>query len=584
MYNRQRIGEILVQMGATTTEDVARALRTQGDRGGLLGEILVDMEALEPVALCKALSAQLDYDYLEEIDPKEVELKLLEKLQLGYARRHKVLPLRLDGDEVLVGTTDPLNVEVLDEIRFLTSYEAMPVLVPEKILINAINQAFELKSRHLGNDFNALEESELDDDDSVDIKDIIVASDDEAPVIRFVNSLFKQAIRERASDIHIEPADKEVIVRFRIDGVLKEIASPPKRSHSSIVTRIKIQANLNIAEKRVPQDGRIRIKMAGKDIDIRVATAPTVHGERVTMRLLDKSNLLLDLNDIGFSPDQMSAIMRTIHRPHGIILVTGPTGSGKSTTLYSFLNEINTPNKNILTVEDPVEYQLDGISQMQVLPKIDLTFASGLRSYLRHDPDVIMVGEIRDGETAEMAIQASLTGHLVFSTLHTNDAAGAFTRLTDMGVEPFLVASSVIATMAQRLVRRLCKVCREAYRPTPDELAEVDLTIEELDRAVSNGLIYRPKTGGCDNCNSLGYRGRAGIYELLMVEDSVKHLVMNRADSGTIKREAVLQGMRPLKQDGAMKVIAGVTSIAEIVRVTADGAQKLENAPPSSAA
>ena len=580
MYNRQRIGEILVQMGATTTEDVARALRTQGDRGGLLGEILVDMEALEPLALCKALGAQLDYPFLEEIDPKEIDLKLLEKMQLGYARRHRVLPLKLEGDEVLVGTTDPLNVEVLDEIRFLTSYETMPVLVPRDVLINAINQAFELKSRHLGDDFNALEDGDdIDDDDSVDIKDIIVSSDDEAPVIRFVNSLFKQAIRERASDIHIEPADKEVIVRFRIAGVLKEIASPPKRSHSSIVTRIKIQANLNIAEKRVPQDGRIRIKMAGKDIDIRVATAPTVHGERVTMRLLDKSNLMLDLNDIGFSPDQMSAILRTIHRPHGIILVTGPTGSGKSTTLYSFLNEINTPDKNILTVEDPVEYQLDGISQMQVLPKIDLTFASGLRSYLRHDPDVIMVGEIRDGETAEMAIQASLTGHLVFSTLHTNDAAGAFTRLTDMGVEPFLVASSVIATMAQRLVRRLCSVCREAYRPTPDELAEVDMTIEELDRAVPNGLIYRPNSGGCDNCNSLGYRGRAGIYELLMVEDSVKHLVMDRADSGAIKREASLQGMRTLKQDGAMKVIAGVTSIAEVVRVTADGAQKLEEDP-----
>lgn len=577
MYNRQRLGEILIQHNMASTEEVARALRIQSDKGGLIGQILVDNEVITHKHLAEALSIQLDYPFMEELKADEIDLKLLENLKLSYARDHQVLPIRTDDfGDVLVGTTDPLNVEVLDEVRFLTNSEVLPVLIPEDVLVSVINGAFELKSQRLGADLDPLDETESpeDDNDTIDVKDLIEAGDDdEAPVIRFVNNLFKQAVRERASDIHIEPGEKDITVRFRIDGVLKEIASPPKRFHSSIVTRIKIQANLNIAEKRIPQDGRIRFKMAGKDIDVRVATAPSVHGERVTMRLLDKSNLLLDLNDIGFAPDQMEAVLRTIRRPHGIILITGPTGSGKSTTLYSFLNEINTPDKNILTVEDPVEYQLPGISQMQTNSKIELTFASGLRSYLRHDPDVIMVGEIRDGETAEMAIQASLTGHLVFSTLHTNDAAGAFTRLTDMGVEPFLVSSSVIATMAQRLVRRLCKHCKEPYRPDPDELAEIGLTVEDLDHNTDNGIIFRPRADGCEHCNGLGYRGRAGIYELLLVEDNIKPLVMNRKDSGTIKREACRNGMRTLKEDGAMKVLKGLTSIAEVIRVTADGAE-----------
>ena len=337
-------------------------------------------------------------------------------------------------------------------------------------------------------------------------------------------------------------------------------------------------ANLNIAEKRVPQDGRIRIKMAGKDIDIRVATAPSAYGERITMRMLDKSAVLLNVRDIGFADDQLEQIKRLIQRPHGIILVTGPTGSGKTTTLYSCLSEINSPDKNILTIEDPVEYQLDGISQMQTNDKIDLTFASGLRSYLRHDPDVIMVGEIRDTETAEMAIQASLTGHLVFSTLHTNDAGGAFTRLTDMGAEPFLVASTVIASMAQRLVRRVCPDCREPYRPEDHELEELHLTREHVERA-ANGVLYRPSEGGCDTCMGLGYKGRTGIYELLQVRDSVRRLVMNRADSGTITREACEQtGMRTLRDDGARKVVRGITSVEEVLRVTSEGLEQLDEA------
>ena len=582
MYQHRRIGEILVDQGAAQPADIERALRTQRERGGKarLGELLISAEVITPAQLGRALSIQLDYPFMEHIPADQVDLSLLATLSLAFARENRALPIRREpGGDIVVATDDPLALEILDEVRFLVGGELSPLILPSDKLTDLINNAFELKSRQLGgeiDDFDKVDSPAAQDEGLIDIKDLLEASDDddEAPVIRFVNNLFVQSVRERASDIHIEPAEKELKVRFRVDGVLKEMYAPPKRFQSSITTRIKIMASLNIAEKRIPQDGRIRIKIAGKDIDIRVATAPSVYGERITMRLLDKSNLVLDINDIGFAPDQLEQMKRLIRRPHGIILVTGPTGSGKTTTLYSSLNEINTPDKNILTVEDPVEYQVAGISQMQVNPKIDLTFASGLRSYLRHDPDVIMVGEIRDGETAEMAIQASLTGHLVFSTLHTNDAAGAFTRLTDMGVEPFLVASSVIAAMAQRLVRRLCKDCKEPYRPSPDELAEVGLTLSDLDRANPDGRIFRPREGGCPTCNGLGYRGRAGIYELLLVEDNIKRLVINRADNGTIGHEARLNGMRTLKEDGALKVLRGLTSIAEVVRVTADGEEK----------
>ena len=582
MYNRERIGDILVKWGAVEPAQIERALKVQSDRGGRIGEILVAMEACPSEKIAQALAAQLDYPFVSDIDASSIDLTLLAPLKLGFCRSNRVLPITRGARVIEVATDDPLNLEVLDEVRLLLQGEILPVVAPTPKLTDAINSAFERKNREIGAGIEDIEDeqqgSTISEDGALDMRDLIEAGDDdEAPVIRFVNSLFIQSARERASDIHIEAGERELRVRFRIDGVLKEVASPPKRFHSSIVTRIKILANLNIAEKRVPQDGRIRIKIAGNDIDIRVATAPAAHGERITMRLLDKSAVLLNLRDIGFSDDQLKSILHLVHRPHGIILVTGPTGSGKTTTLYSGLSEINSPDKNILTIEDPVEFQLEGISQMQVNPKIDLTFASGLRSYLRHDPDVIMVGEIRDAETAEMAIQASLTGHLVFSTLHTNDAAGAFTRLTDMGVEPFLVASTVISTMAQRLVRRLCPECKQAYRPTAEEMAEVGVEMEELDRSTPEGLIYRPKEGGCETCLGLGYKGRTGIYELMQVKDSVRRLVMNRADAGTITREAVEQhGMRTLRSDGALKVMKGVTSLEEVLRVTSEGLEEVE--------
>ena len=569
MYNRQKLGEILVRQEKVTEEAVRRALQQQREKGGLIGEVLVSMDACSQIDVMRAVAEQLDYPFQENLDAEEVDLELIEKLQLGYARENRVLPYGRKGNLVLVATDNPLNVEALDEIRFMTGAEVLPVVFPGKQLMELINKAFDRKSRQLGAGLDELDEAESPqaEEGSLDINDLLDASDDdEAPVIRFVNNLFVQAVRERASDIHIEPGEDGLTVRFRIDGVLKEIAHPPKRFHSSIVTRVKIMAGLNIAEKRLPQDGRIRIKMAGKDIDIRVATAPAVHGERITMRLLDKSAVLLNIRDIGLMQEDQDKLLKLIHRPNGIILVTGPTGSGKTTTLYSSLSEINQPDKNILTIEDPVEYQLEGISQMQVNPKINLNFATGLRSYLRHDPDVIMIGEIRDLETAEMAIQASLTGHLVFSTLHTNDAASAFTRLMDMGVEPFLVSSTVAAAIAQRLVRRLCPDCKEAYRPEESVLEEVGLSPEDLERA--GGHVFRAHEGGCEECVGLGYRGRTGIYEILRVTDKVRNLVMERDDASKIKRVAQEEEMHTLRQDGAFKVLEGITSIEEVLRVT----------------
>jgi general secretion pathway protein E len=409
---------------------------------------------------------------------------------------------------------------------------------------------------------------------------------DEAPIIRWVNSLMFNAVKERASDIHIEPREKELIVRYRVDGNLMEVKRANRNYINSILSRVKIMAGLNIAEKRLPQDGRIRRKIAGKDIDMRVATAPGVNGERITIRLLDRSTVMHDLSDIGFGDDHLVVIDELIHRPHGIVLVTGPTGSGKTTTLYACLAKINTPDLNILTVEDPVEYQLEGITQVPVNTKIDLTFASVLRSYLRHDPDVIMVGEIRDGDTAAMAIQASLTGHLVFSTVHTNDAAGAITRLVDMGIEPFLVASSLVGLLAQRLVRRLCPECRVLYRPSEDELRKLTIDptaffagqvkIPPLRTKYTpppKGMLYQARDGGCPRCSKSGYLGRMGIYELLLMDNDVRQLALKNTDSNTIKQTAIAKGMRTLRDDGAAKVLAGVTTIEEVMVVTAEDKQ-----------
>ncbi len=567
-YAGRPLGEILVALAKLDPAVLAEALRAQGaEESGRIGELLVQRKAIGEEDVARALAAQLDLPFTSRISVEQVDVELARAMPINFAKQARILPLRRDGTSVVVAVADPLDTTALDHARMLVGAPLQPVVASAVAIVDAINAVYD---RALNEAEQLVGEMEAQDDlDSVahqleEPQDLLEA-DDEAPIIRLVNSLLFRAAKERASDIHIEPMERDLIVRFRIDGVLHEVIKPPKRYQNSIVSRVKVMGQLNIAEKRLPQDGRIRIKLAGRDIDIRLSTIPNVHGERIVMRLLDKTSTLLDLSEIGMDKNILSQIEGVIRRSHGIILVTGPTGSGKTTTLYAALSTINTPDLNILTVEDPVEYQLQGISQMAINPKIGLTFAAGLRSFLRQDPDVIMVGEIRDRDTAEIAIQASLTGHLVFSTVHTNDSSGAITRLVDMGVEPFLVASSLTAVLAQRLVRRLCAACRKAHIPTVEELAEVAMTQEQLVRA-GNPPVYRAV--GCAACGETGYRGRTGIYEFLPVDDDIRTLAIKNVDSNTIKKQAVKRGMTTLLDDGARKVLAGETTIAEVLSVT----------------
>ena len=560
------IGEILRAVAGLSEAALEEGLRAQADEGGRLGEVLVAKKAVSADDVAKALALQLDLTYHAQVALDSVDAELVRQVPINFAKQALILPLRLEGESVALLVADPLDTTVLDHARMLLQRNVSPQVATGAVIIDAINGIYDRAVNEAEQLVGEMEAQDLQSlahelEEPQDLLDV----DDEAPIIRLVNSLLFRAAKERASDIHIEPMERELLVRFRIDGVLQEIIKPPKRYQNSIVSRVKVMGQLNIAEKRLPQDGRIRIKLAGRDIDIRLSTIPCTFGERIVMRLLDKNTTLLDLQDIGMGPETMRGMDQVIRRSHGIVLVTGPTGSGKTTTLYAALSRINTPDLNILTVEDPVEYQIRGISQMAINPKIGLSFAAGLRSFLRQDPDVIMVGEIRDRETAEIAIQASLTGHLVFSTVHTNDAASAITRLVDMGVEPFLVASSLMAVMAQRLVRRVCQQCREAYRPTAEELKEVGLTPDGVARA-GNPTVYRAK--GCETCGGSGYRGRTGIYELLMVDDDIRQLTLKNVDSTSIKRSGVHKGMRTLLDDGARKVLAGETTLAEVLSVT----------------
>jgi general secretion pathway protein E len=559
------LGQILLAHQAITRDRLEEALAAQAERGGRLGEVLISLKACSEEQVLKALAAQLELPYQMRLSTEEVSPELVAKVPINFAKQARLLPLRMEGGHVVAAVADPLDTGAMDSVRMLLGVSVSPLLVPTQSILDCINSVYDRAKNEaeqlVGDMAGDLDTVAHELEEPQDLLD----SSDEAPIIRLVNSLLFRAAKERASDIHIEPQEKDICVRFRVDGVLQEVIRPPKRFQNSIISRVKIMGGLNIAEKRLPQDGRIRVKLAGRDIDIRLSTTPTVFGERVVMRLLDKSAVLLDLVEIGMDKEQLRIMESLIHKSHGIVLVTGPTGSGKTTTLYAALSKINRPDLNIMTIEDPVEYQLQGISQTAVSPKIELTFANGLRSFLRQDPDVIMVGEIRDLETAEIAIQASLTGHLVFSTVHTNDAAGAVTRLVDMGVEPFLVASSLIGVLAQRLVRVLCKDCRMPYLPTPEELKEIGLTQERV-REGSGGMLYKP--AGCDQCNHTGYRGRTGIYEMMLLDDDLRQLVLKNVDSGTIKRQAVSRDMRTLMDDGAQKVVRGITSVAEVLSVT----------------
>lgn len=528
-----------------------------------LRDAVVRTQGVDPMAVARALSHLSGLPLMATIDIDLIDIAVIRPLPLAIARDRGLLPLYVADQQLVVAMADLAALSTLDDLRVLLGHSVRPVIVPADVLQLTTQKAYDKASETAQAVLEGVDTEDLDGgegDLNIEV-DLVEGDADDAPIIRFVNAVLSQAIKERASDIHMEPFEKEFVVRFRIDGELYERVRPPFKLRNAIVSRIKIMAGLNIAERRLPQDGRIRRRMAGREVDMRVSTLPVRHGERVVMRLLEKGEVF-SLDRIGMEAETLETFRRLIRKPYGILLVSGPTGSGKSTTLYSAISEINEPNINILTIEDPVEYELKGIGQVQVNPKIDLTFASALRSFLRQDPDVILVGEIRDRETAANAVQASLTGHLVFSTIHTNDSAGAFARLTEMGVEPFLVASSLLGVLAQRLVRRLCPECREPYVPSDAELADLGLRRDQAPRA------YRAV--GCPACNMLGYRGRTGIHEFMPAYEEVKALVMKNADAGTIKRKAIECGMTSIREDGIKKALRGITSFDEVLMATRD--------------
>jgi len=512
--------------------------------------------------------------YLETILPEQLNPELVRKLPLEFLKQQRAIPLVLKNGQISIALADPLNVEAYDAILSILAQPCSRVICPASEIEQAISRCYYQTTGIDSNNTNPNAQSSQGNDNGIDGTCIQTQPEDllnianKAPVIKLVNKIFFHAVHSRASDIHIEPYENKLRIRFRIDGVLHDVFTLPKQHAAALLSRLKIMANLNIAERRLPQDGQSRIKIGPNLMDIRVSVIPTLGGERAVLRLLDKSNSTLGLNEIGFNPELLKSFRNLIGLAHGIILLTGPTGSGKTTTLYAAINELNCEELNILTVEDPIEYQLPGVGQMQVKPKINLAFANCLRHILRQDPNVIMIGEIRDLETAKIAIQASLTGHLVLSTLHTNDSASAVTRLIDMGIEPYLISSSVVAVMAQRLLRINCPQCKRPYKPQEQIISQWS---ENEKASVIKGQLY--KGLGCDNCLKTGYFGRTGIFELLVIDDDVKELITRRAGSHIIKEAAVEKGMNTLREDGLCKALAGETSLEEVCRVTQDSVQ-----------
>lgn len=558
----KKIGEILIAKYGIPPAAVEQALLMQQETPLLLGEILIKNGEADEIDILQALGDLFDLEVRRNL-PTEINADFTGQLPIGFLKNHKLVPI-ITSEEKFLAINDPLAFQAIDDVcRILGMNHRHPVLVPWHCITNAINFAYDMTQTSADEVMQ-----DIDDEDPErlfsEIEEIGDLLDDtsDAPVIRLVNLMFSQAVRDNASDIHIEPYQNSLKIRQRLDGILYNMLNPPKHVQSALVSRIKIMAKLNIAEKRLPQDGRIELKVANKEIDVRVSTLPTAFGERVVLRLLRKSSVMISLTDLGMPGDRLIPFDDQIKAPNGIVLVTGPTGSGKTTTLYAALSAINNTDINIITVEDPIEYRISGIGQVQVNPKIDLTFASGLRSIVRQDPDVILIGEIRDTETAEIAIQSALTGHLVFSTLHTNDSAGAITRLRDMGIEPFLIASSVNAILAQRLVRIICPHCKEEYIPTAEMLNGIGLGGEKY----RDSKVYRGK--GCVKCHHTGYKGRCGIFELLLMTQDMKALVLKTSDANQIKKQAVANGMVTLSQDGAMKVLEGITTIEEVYRVS----------------
>jgi type IV pilus assembly protein PilB len=556
--NLKDLGEILVEEGLISAEQLEKANEEKDRLNRSLGRVLIEMEMLEEPDLVAALARQVGLEYIDlaehQIDPQAVAL-----LPEPVARRYRALPIGFENSHVVVAMSDPANVFAMDDIRTITGMEVKPVVATVADVDAAIRRYGQFD--RTAEDIATEAATQAGGDDRQDLEGMPTAVE-EAPIVRLVNLLITQGVADRASDIHVEPMEKDIRIRYRIDGVLHEVMRSPKNIQNGLISRLKVMADINIAERRVPQDGRVGLVVGGKAVDLRVATLPTVYGEKVVIRILDKTSALLKLAELGFLESSYERFEDAFRKPYGTVLVTGPTGSGKSTTLYATLNIINSPEKNIITVEDPVEYRLHGISQMQVNPKAGLQFSTALRSILRADPDIVLIGEIRDRETAIIGIEAALTGHLVLSTLHTNDAPSAITRLIEMGVEPYLVASALDCVVAQRLARKLCSRCKEAYNPTEAELEEAGFSESE---AEAIDQLYRPN--GCQSCGKTGYQGRMGLYEVMPVTEEVERLAAERRSSEQIRRMAIEQGMVTLREDGLQKVAMGMTSLEEIFRV-----------------
>jgi type IV pilus assembly protein PilB len=549
----KQLGELLLEDGLITEQQLDEAVEEQQRTGLSLGRVLISNGLITEANLISLMAKRIGMEFVD-LTEYQIDPSVAGRIPENLAKRYKALPIAFEDDKLVVAMSDPSNVNAIDDIRTLTGRQVKPVVATGTDILAAIARIQRL-DRSLETSLQDATDEEEEEEGGIELVE-------EAPIVKLVNLLIAQAVQDRASDIHVEPQERDLRVRYRIDGVLHEIMRPAKNVQSSIVSRLKIMGEMDIAERRVPQDGRVSLNVGGKAIDLRVASLPTVHGEKIVMRILDKSSVLLKLEDLGFLEQNFKRFETAYTKPYGMILVTGPTGSGKSTTLYATLNILNQEDRNIITVEDPVEYRLSGVNQMQVNIKAGLTFASALRSILRADPDIVLIGEIRDRETAQIAIEAALTGHLVLSTLHTNDAPSAVSRLIEMGIEPFLVASAVDAVLAQRLARRLCERCKETYVPTPEAMIENRFP---FDPDSPMPTLYRPV--GCQHCGKTGYRGRMALHEVMLVSEHIERLAVERKSSDDIKKMAIQEGMSELRNDGLEKVRMGNTAIEEIQRV-----------------
>lgn len=566
-YKGRRIGRILTKMGKVTREQVHEALQLQSQRRLPLGQILVELGYIQQADVNLALAGQAGMESLN-LEEVEIEQAVIGLLPQETARAYQVLPLAYDAatNALTVALKDASNFRAIDDLRLLMGFNVRPVVADPEQVDKLIGKYYGGEDESLASLIEELSEDSVleelkDRGESIDLDSLLEAAEDNK-VKRLLNLVLMQAIKDKASDIHFEPFEDEFKMRYRIDGVLYEMMPPPRHLAMPIVSRVKVMSKLDIAERRVPQDGRIELLVAGNPVDLRVSVLPTMNGESVVMRILDRGNVQLDLERLGLRPDDLDVFRQLTHKPNGIVIVTGPTGSGKTTTLYAALNELNHPDVKILTVEDPVEYDIEGLVQVQINTDVGMTFAKSLRSFLRQDPDIILVGETRDLETAKIAVEASLTGHLVFTTLHTNDAPSSIARLLDLGLEPFLVTATLEGIIAQRLVRKICNRCREPFHPEEEQLMELGLSVEDL----RGREFYRGR--GCDVCNNSGYKGRLGLYEIMVLDDELRELIMHSASTQVLRAEALKRGMRTLRHSGLLALYDGITTIDEVVRET----------------